>query len=118
VSKNKYNAIRTEVDNIKFHSKKEAEYYKKLKLLESIGEISDLELQPKFVICPAFIRCDNKKIRSRVYTADFKYKNKNGEIIICDVKGIISSEAKLRITLAEYLHSIKVEIIKDISVVF
>lgn len=78
--RNKYNAIKTTVDGIKFDSKKEANRYLELKVLERIGEISGLELQPKF----SFELCD---VKICTYRADFKYTTLQGEEIIEDVKG-------------------------------
>jgi dsDNA-binding SOS-regulon protein len=46
--KNKYNAKKTVVDGITFHSKKEADRYCELRLLQKAGQISHLELQPVF----------------------------------------------------------------------
>ena len=44
----KYHNIKTVVDNIKFDSKKEANRYTELKLLERAGKIFALALQRKF----------------------------------------------------------------------
>lgn len=44
----KYHAKPTVVDNIRFASKREAARYAELKILERIGEIESLELQPVF----------------------------------------------------------------------
>src|SRR5574344_1314908 len=51
----KYRSKRTVVDGITFDSKKEANRYCELKLLEKSGEIKNLELQKKFVLIPAVI---------------------------------------------------------------
>ena len=50
----KYNNTRPVVDGIKFDSKREAERYKELKLLERAGKISDLILQPRFELLPKY----------------------------------------------------------------
>lgn len=78
--KNKFNAKRTLVDGISFHSKKEAERYKILSLLESQGRISNLRLQPRI---PLMV--NGKKIGH--YVADFEYEL-SGKNIIEDVKSI------------------------------
>ena len=44
----KYRNIKTEIDGIKFDSKKEAKRYSELKMLESTSAINQLELQPQF----------------------------------------------------------------------
>jgi len=78
--KNKYRAIKTVVDGIKFDSKKEAARYQTLKLMESNGHISDLKLQPKFDLI-----VNDKKIG--FYKADFEY-TQDGKIVVEDVKGM------------------------------
>ena len=51
--KSKYKADKVVVDGVKFDSKREARRYRELKLLEKAGEISDLQMQVKFVLIPA-----------------------------------------------------------------
>ena len=63
---NKYNAIKTEVDGFIFDSKAEALRYSELKLLEKVGEVRNLVLQPKF---PCQIRGE----LVCTYIADFSY---------------------------------------------
>jgi hypothetical protein len=70
--KSKYAAIPTIVDGIRFASKKEARRYTELKLLERAGEITCLELQPKF---PCVV--NGKKVCT--YIADFAYLDDSGE---------------------------------------
>ena len=48
--KSKYKAVKTEINGIKFDSKKEARRYKELKILEKADEIKSLELQPRFLL--------------------------------------------------------------------
>jgi hypothetical protein len=47
---NKYNNKKTVVDGVKFDSKKEANFYQNLKLLQTAGEVKEFELQPVFVL--------------------------------------------------------------------
>ena len=78
--KGKYGSERTEVDGIKFHSHKEARRYGVLRIRELAGEITDLELQPKFTIT-----INGKKIFD--YFADFRFKIvATGETVVEDVK--------------------------------
>jgi hypothetical protein len=46
--RNKYGATKTTIDGITFDSKKEAQRYCELRLLQKAGEITHLELQPAF----------------------------------------------------------------------
>jgi len=80
----KYGNHQTTVDGFIFHSKKEAHRYHELLLLQQQGAISDLQLQPLFVLQKGFTY-QGKKERPITYSADFKYKE-NGIEIIEDVK--------------------------------
>ncbi|MBS5989581.1 MULTISPECIES: DUF1064 domain-containing protein [Anaerococcus] len=92
----KYRAVKTEIDGIKFDSKKEARRYKELKLLERGKAISCLELQPVFDLIPKQIH-NGKTIRKVVYKADFKYFDNNKKIwIVEDVKGFKTDVYKLK----------------------
>lgn len=82
----KYGNVKTEIDGIKFDSKKEARRYGELRLFEKAGEITNLTVHPKFVLQEGFI-WHRKKIRPITYSADFMYQE-NGQIIVEDVKGV------------------------------
>ena len=84
----KYRNEKTIIDGITFQSKKEADRYFELKMLQRAGEITALELQPKFEIVPAVIWND-KQMRTRYYIADFAYYEK-GNRIVEDVKSKIT----------------------------
>lgn len=83
-SPSKYRAKPTVVDGIRFDSMKEARRYGELKLLERAGEISELELQPRFPLTVHFWD-DHERIGE--YRGDFRYYDRNGEEIVEDVKG-------------------------------
>ena len=68
----KYGSKKTIVDNITFHSKKEANRYCELKLLEKAGKIKDLSLQPKIELLKGF-SYNGERIRPIHYIADFRY---------------------------------------------
>ena len=90
----KYNAIKIKIDGISFDSKKEANRYLELKTLERAGVISNLILQPKFLLQEGFVR-DGKKYRAIFYIADFEYI-KDGKRIVEDVKGMKTDIYKLK----------------------
>jgi len=71
----KYRNVKTEIDGIRFDSKKEGNRYLELKLLERTGVIRDLELQPSFKISPggAVDPATGQKMATRKFTADFQY---------------------------------------------
>lgn len=95
----KYRAKKTEIDGIKFDSKKEAKRYIVLKALESKGEIKNLTLQPKFLLQEGF-RKNGKAYRKIEYVADFMYEQ-DGKLIIEDVKGMKTDVYKLKQKLFE-----------------
>lgn len=94
--RNKYRAIKTEVDGITFDSKREAARYMELVLLERAGEISRLELQPKYDCV-----VNGKKICT--YKADFRYFDANGSVVE-DVKGMKTPVYRLKKKLVEALY--------------
>ena len=69
---NKYRNKKVIVDGEEFDSKKEGKRYKELKLLERAGEISNLELQPKFLLQDTFKK-NGKTYKKIQYIADFMY---------------------------------------------
>ena len=82
-----------------FDSVKEARRYKELKLLEKAGKISNLELQPHFLLQESF-RKNGKTYRKIEYIADFKYIE-NGKTIVEDVKGVQTDVFKIKHKLFE-----------------
>ena len=96
----KYKNIVTTIDNIRFHSKKEANRYRELCLLNKSKLISDLELQPNFKIT-----INNKFICN--YKADFAYKQ-DGEVVYEDVKGFRTQVYKLKKKLTEAQYNVTI----------
>ena len=96
----KYNAKKTEVDGIVFDSRREADRYCELKLLQRAGKISDLRLQVPFELQPAFA-VNGKKVRPIHYIADFVYKE-NGQYIVEDAKGHRTKEYMLKRKMYAY----------------
>lgn len=99
---NKYKNTKIVVDNIKFDSVLEANRYKELKLLERAGEISNLELQPRFLLQDSFKK-NGRTFRKIEYVADFKYIE-NGKTIVEDVKGIQTDVFKLKYKIFEKVY--------------
>lgn len=108
---NKYRNKKVIVDGKKFDSKKEGDRYKELRLLERAGEISNLELQPRFLLQDSFKK-NGKTYRKIEYVADFKYI-KNGKTIVEDVKGIQTDVFKLKHKIFEKVYpDLELRIIK------
>ena len=100
--RNKYKAIATEVDGIRFASRKEARRYQDLMILQRAHKITELELQPKFQLVVNGVKIGR-------YTGDFKYyDNDKGEYVIEDTKGYPSRDYVLRKKLMLALHGITI----------
>ena len=93
--RHKYNAQKKTVDGIKFASKREANRYIILKSREEAGEISDLELQPVFILQEKFTDDYGTKHRAIRYTADFRYIE-DGIRVVEDVKGKKTTDFSIR----------------------
>lgn len=95
----KYKNKKTQIDMYIFDSTKEAKRYRELKLLEMAGEISNLELQPRFLLQESFKK-NGKTYRKIEYVADFKYIEK-GKTKVEDVKGLQTDVFKIKHKLFE-----------------
>ena len=98
----KYHSKKTTVDGITFDSKKEANRYCELKLLEKAGKIKDLELQHQFVLQPPFKK-NGKTIRAITYVADFTYYDlERMKNVVEDVKGYKTDVYQIKKKIFEY----------------
>ena len=107
---NKYKNQKVLVDNILFDSKKEANYYTKLKILRDAGKISGLRLQEKFILHPSF-KLNGKTYRAITYVADFVYKDDKGMHVV-DVKSEATRKDKvyrLKKKMFAYKYHIEIE---------
>jgi uncharacterized protein DUF1064 len=84
----KYRNQKTEVDGEVFDSKREAERYRELRLMEKAGEISDLKRQVSFDLIV------NEMLVCR-YVADATYL-KDNRLVVIDVKGYATELYKLK----------------------
>lgn len=106
--KNKYKNKITYYENIRFSSKKEAQRYIELKLLEKTNQIKELELQKKFELQPSYKK-NGKTIRSINYYADFYYYDIiKGKYIVEDTKGMKTEVYKLKKKIFEYKYDITI----------
>ena len=105
----KYKAVKTVVDGITFDSKKEAEYYRKSKLLLKAGKISDLKMQVTFTWLEKHYGLGKEIEFKRKYIADFVYYDVElKKTIIVDVKGYKTAEYKKKKKIVEQIFSIKI----------
>lgn len=105
--RHKYNAVATEVDGILFPSKAEAARYSQLRLLEQDGQISGLELQPRYPLVVEGVKVGE-------YRGDFKYRDENGREVVEDVKSNPTKTAvyRLKKKLVKALHGIEIKEVK------
>lgn len=96
---NKYRNKKVIVEDYVFDSIQESRRYKELKLLLRAGQISNLELQPHFLLQDSFKK-NGKTYRKIEYIADFKYIE-NGKTIVEDVKGLQTDVFKIKHKLFE-----------------
>ena len=98
----KYHSRKTTIYGITFDSKREANRYCELRLLEMAGKIKYLRLQHQFVLQPPF-RKNGKTIRAITYVADFVYYDlERSKIVVEDVKGFKTKEYLLKKKMFEY----------------
>lgn len=92
------------MDGVVFDSKAEMGRYATLKLGVRAGMVKDLELQPEFPV-------DINGQRYCVYTADFRYRDDLGNIVVEEVKSEITQKEKdyrLRKKAAELYYGLKI----------
>lgn len=110
----KYHSKKTIVDGITFDSRKEANRWMELKLLERAGEISHLKRQVKYELIPAQKDYDWESKKDKVveractYIADFVYEEK-GETIVEDTKGFKTPDYIIKRKLMLYVHGIRIK---------
>jgi len=110
---NKYNAKKIIIDDIKFDSKRESEYYLIYKEKEQNGEIHNLRLQVPYVLIDAYTNGECKKIREMKYVADFVYEDNENKTHVIDVKGIVLKEFKMKKKIFDYkYYPLYIEIVK------
>lgn len=108
----KYHAKRTTIDGITFASKKEANRYQQLKLLEKTGVIKDLQLQVPYVLIEK-----SKYGRAIKYIADFVYLTNNDSEcfgvystkVVEDCKGFKTDIYKLKKRLMAEKYGIEIK---------
>ena len=102
----KYHSTPTEVNGIRFDSKREANRWGELRILERAGKIQKLKRQVKYLLIPSQYR-DGKCIeREASYIADFVYI-KDGHLVVEDCKGFRTPEYKIKRKLMLQLYDIR-----------
>lgn len=100
--KNKYGAIKTTLDGMKFDSLGEAKHYSDLKIRLLAKEITDLKTQVKFPL-----NSGGKHICD--YIADFTYYE-NGTLVVDDYKGVSTAVFRIKAKLFEAIYGFPIRI--------
>lgn len=105
IPQSKYQNKKTYFDGILFDSKKEAQRWGELRLMEKAGLIKDLRRQCKFELIPPY-----NGERAVHYIADFVYVDlESKKTIVEDAKGARTKEFIIKRKLMNYLLHIKVK---------
>lgn len=119
--RNKYHARKCVLNGIEFDSRKEAQRYSELLILERAKEITNLQRQVKFVLIPAQYEVyerygkngkrlkDGKRLIEKecAYVADFVYEE-NGKTVVEDVKGMKTKDYIIKRKLMLFKFDIRI----------
>lgn len=119
MQKRKFSNKTALIDGIKFQSRKEANRYCELKLLERSGKIKNLELQKTFELIPTQREPETMTKTGKVrqgkvieqsvkYVADFVY-TENGKTVVEDTKGFRTKDYIIKRKLMLYVYGIKIK---------
>jgi hypothetical protein len=92
----KYRNRKVVIHGFRFASKREANRYLQLYVLQSAGEISGLRLQPEFEL-----RVNGRLVCK--YIADFEYTDAAGNLVLEDAKGVRTEAYRVKKKLFEAL---------------
>lgn len=105
--RSKYGAEKTEAMGQRFDSKKEANRYAELLLMQRQGVIRNLRCQVPFELLPKQQKPSGGCERSVRYVADFVY-DKDGVQVVEDAKGFRTKDYVIKRKLMLYVHGIEV----------
>ena len=108
----KYRNTKTVVDGETFDSRKEANRYCELRLMERAGEISELRRQVVFTLIPAQYVDGKYAERPVKYVADFVYVDRStGKTVVEDVKSdaTVTPEYVIKRKLMLYRYEIQIK---------
>lgn len=112
-ARNKYGARRGVVAGKKFDSLAESRRFAELSRLQRLGVITDLRRQVPFELIPAQYDEEGKILeRAVTYKADFTYE-RDGALVVEDVKGVRTKDFVIKRKLMLYVHKIKLVEIEE-----
>ena len=101
--KNKFGSEKVVVNNLIFDSKHEYQRWMELKVLEKLGEITELKRQVKYELIPR-----QEGERACNYLADFVYKDDEGKTVVEDAKGARTKDYIIKRKLMLHKYGIKI----------
>lgn len=102
---------KTVLDGRVFDSKREANRYAELILMQRAGEISELTLQPRYPIEIGGVPVRYDSGRQLVYVADFEYlDNRTNEVVLEDAKGVKTQAYRIKRALMKAMGKAIVEV--------
>lgn len=106
----KYRNKKVTLGNMTFDSKKEANRWVELAIMQKNGEITDLDTQVVFELIPAQRDPVTKKVLERAvhYVADFVYYRGN-EKVVEDTKGFKTPDYIIKRKLMLWVHGIRIQ---------
>lgn len=119
--RSKYGNKKAQHDGIIFDSRRERNRYIILSALQRAGEISDLRMQVTYELLPAIYEMEEKQLKTKVkmvqrcaqravhYIADFVYKDKEGNEVVEDTKGMRTKEYLLKKKMMRALLGIQIK---------
>lgn len=108
----KFGNRKTTVDGLAFDSKREAARWRELTLLQRAGHISDLQRQVAYVLAPGVKFAGARRAQPALrLIVDFAYRER-GELVLEDVKGVITTAFTIKRHLLKALHGLEVRLIQ------
>jgi hypothetical protein len=106
----KFNNKKTEVHGIIFDSKMESDYYLYLLEQQEQGLITNIQLQPVYLLQPNFKKL-GRTIRKIEYKADFLVTYTDGTQVLIDVKGVATPDFKIKAKMFDYYFPLELQIV-------
>ena len=119
--RSKYGNKKAKHGGMIFDSRRERNRYIILSALQRAGEISDLRMQVTYELLPAIYEMEEKQLKTKVkkvqrcaqravhYIADFVYKDKEGNEVVEDTKGMRTKEYLLKKKMMRELLGIQIK---------
>lgn len=105
----KFGNVKVVTNGDKFDSKRESKKYQELVLRRNAGDITALELKPKYELIPSKRRADGTLERACAYIADWRFIDSEGALHVQDAKGFRTDSYIIKRKLMFMIHNIEVE---------